>query len=192
MLQIDDKIISFDLFSEAFVCNYQACKGICCIEGDSGAPLEPGEAIELALAYPCYEDFLSDESKAILQVHFSETDSDGDLVTPLLKNAACAYSFTDEQGNYHCAVEKAHELGRTPFRKPISCHLYHIRISKTGPYESLNYHKWNVCAPARLLGKSENTPVFRFLKTPLVRKYGAEFYNELEIAYQELTDQKLI
>lgn len=192
MLQIDDKIISFDIFSEAFICDYQACKGICCIEGDSGAPLEPEEVTSITQAYPHFETFLSEESKAVLQAGFSEIDSDGDLVTPLLRNAACAYSFTDEQGNYHCAIERAYDLGLIPFKKPISCHLYPIRTSKTGPYESLNYHKWNVCAPARLLGKSSQTPVFRFLKAPLVRKYGETFYQELEIAYQELKDQKLI
>lgn len=192
MLQIDDKIISFDLFSEAFICDYHACKGICCIEGDSGAPLDATEKDLIEQEYPRFESFLSDESKAILRKGYAVIDNDGDLVTPLLKNAACAYSFTDEQGNYHCAIEKAYDLGMSTFKKPISCHLYPIRISKTGPYEALNYHKWNVCAPARLLGKSTGTPVFRFLRGPLERKYGETFYNELEIAYLELKNQKLI
>ena len=192
MLQIDDKIISFDLFGEAFVCDYQACKGVCCIEGDSGAPLEVGETQALQESYPAYEAYLSEESKAVLALRFSEKDTDGDLVTPLLENAACAYSFCDEQGNYHCAVEKAYLEGKISFRKPISCHLYPIRISKTGPYESLNYHQWKICACARLLGRAEGVPVFRFLKDALIRKYGTEFYDELEIAYQEIKDQKLI
>lgn len=192
MLQIEDKIISFDLFREAFVCDYQACKGICCIEGDSGAPLEPEEVEAIAEAYPHFKSFLSEESRSVLQKAWAETDADGDLVTPLLKNAACAYSFTDSSGNYHCAIEKACDLKLTSFKKPISCHLYPIRTSRTGPYESLNYHAWKICAAARILGKQSKTPVFRFLRTPLERKYGKDFYAELEIAYQEIKNQKLI
>lgn len=187
MVQIDDVIVSFDIFKEKFYCDINACKGECCIEGDAGAPLESKEVELLEKVLPVIWDDLSDEAKAIINKQgVCYKDVDGDLVTSIVNGKDCVFTCYDDKGYCLCAIEKAYRDGKTDFYKPISCHLYPIRVGKYGSYKALNYHRWNVCKAAVLLGEKKNTPIYKFLKEPLIRSFGEEWYTELEIAAKEL------
>lgn len=187
MIQIDDVVISLDVFREKFLCNLDACKGECCIEGDAGAPVELDEVEKLEEVLPVVWDELSPEARAVIDKQgVVYTDEEGDLVTSIVNHKDCVFTCYDEKGYCYCAIEKAFRAGKTDLYKPISCHLYPIRIGDYGPYKAVNYHRWNVCKAAVLLGQKENLPVYKFLKEPLVRKFGEEWYKELEIAAEEL------
>lgn len=187
MVQIDDVIVSFDIFKEKFYCDINACKGECCIEGDAGAPLESKEVELLKKVLPVIWDDLSDEAKDIINKQgVCYKDVDGDLVTSIVNGKDCVFTCYDDKGYCLCAIEKAYRDGKTDFYKPISCHLYPIRVGKYGSYKALNYHRWNVCKAAVLLGEKKNTPIYKFLKEPLIRSFGEEWYTELEIAAKEL------
>ncbi|AFR34863.1 DUF3109 family protein [Riemerella anatipestifer] len=186
MIQIEDKLISEDLFSEEFVCNLNKCKGACCIEGDAGAPLEQSEVKILEDIYPKIKSYLRPEGiKAIEEQGTSVEDFEGDLVTPLIDNRDCAYVIFDENGITKCGIEKAYEEGAIDWQKPISCHLYPIRITKYSTFTAFNYHEWKICSDACALGKELKVPVYKFLKTPLIRKYGEGFYQTLTEAAEE-------
>lgn len=186
MIQIDNKLISEDVFSEQFVCNLSKCKGICCVEGDAGAPLNEEETKILEEIYPKIKPYLRPEGiKAIEEQHTHIVDSDGDLVTPLVNNAECAYVIFDEKGWTKCGIEKAYEDGVIDYQKPISCHLYPIRITEYSTFDAVNYHEWDVCSDACALGKELQVKVYQFLKKPLIRKYGEHFYNTLCEAAEE-------
>ena len=186
MIQIGDKIISRDLFDNHFICDLKKCQGSCCVFGDSGAPLEDQEAEHIEENIDEIKPFLRPEGlRAVNEKGGWEIDSDGDKVTPLVGWEECAYVvFEDDIAR--CAIEIAYDEGAIPFRKPVSCHLYPIRVNKLKNGIALNYHRWSICEPARLLGKKEDLPVFRFLKDPITRIYGETFYKELEIVFSEL------
>jgi hypothetical protein len=186
MIQIDDKLISEDLFSEEFVCNLAKCKGICCVEGDAGAPLEEDETKILDEIYPKIKPYLRPEGIQAIEEQGTYTlDFEGDLVTPLVNNAECAYVIFDEKGYTKCAIEKAYEDGVIDWQKPISCHLYPIRITEYSNFSAINYHEWDICSDACTLGKELGVKVYQFLKKPLIRKYGEEFYQTLSEAAEE-------
>jgi hypothetical protein len=186
MIQIDDKLISEDLFSEEFVCNLAKCKGICCVEGDAGAPLDEEETHILDEIYPKIKSYLRPEGIQAIEEQGTYTlDFEGDLVTPLVNNAECAYVIFDEKGYTKCAIEKAYEDGVIDWQKPISCHLYPIRITEYSNFSAINYHEWDVCSDACTLGKELGVKVYQFLKKPLIRKYGEEFYQTLSEAAEE-------
>ena len=186
MIQIDDKLISEDLFSEEFVCNLAKCKGICCVEGDAGAPLDEDETKILDEIYPKIKSYLRPEGiEAIEEQGTYPLDFEGDLVTPLVNNAECAYVIFDEKGYTKCAIEKAYEDGVIDWQKPISCHLYPIRITEYSNFSAINYHEWDICSDACTLGKELGVKVYQFLKKPLIRKYGEEFYQTLSEAAEE-------
>ena len=192
MLQIDDTIISLDLLDELFVCDLGVCKGICCIEGDDGAPLELEEVKIIEDLLPIIWDDLSDKSKAvILKQGVSYIDDDGEPVTSIVNGAECVFTYTDEKGQCKCAIEKAYREGKTDFYKPISCHLYPVRLQKYEDYTAVNYHRWKVCNCARKLGGKLEVPVYRFLKEPLTRKFGEAWFEQLEIADVELKGNEL-
>ncbi|MCC8153820.1 MAG: DUF3109 family protein [Tannerellaceae bacterium] len=174
MIQIDDTLVSLDLLEERFVCDLGQCKGECCIEGDSGAPLEEEEVDELEKVLPVIWDDLSPEAQVVIKLQgVSYIDSDGDLVTSIVDGKNCVFTCYDTDGTCHCAIEKAYRAGKTDYCKPVSCHLYPVRIAKYPTYRAVNYDRWAaVCKAAVLLGKKENVPVYRFLKTPLIRKFG--------------------
>lgn len=184
MIQIDDKLISEDLFEEEFVCNLSKCKGACCVEGDIGAPLEKEEAAILDSIYEKIKPYLTaDGIEAIEQKGTWEIDpSDGDYVTPMVGNRDCVYVTFDDNGITKCGIEKAYEDGAIDWQKPISCHLYPIRVQQYSSFEALNYHEWHICSDACALGKELQVPVYKFLKTPLIRKYGESFYQTLSEA----------
>lgn len=187
MVQIDDIIVSFDIFKEKFCCNIDACKGECCIEGDAGAPLEDEEVGLLEKVLPVIWDDLSPEAKAVINRQgVCYRDEEGDLVTSIVNGKDCVFTCYDDKGYCLCAIEKAFREGRTDFYKPVSCHLYPIRVDNYPSFKALNYHRWNVCKAATLLGQKENIPVYKFLKEPLIRKFGQAWYEELEIAAKEL------
>lgn len=187
MIQIDDVVVSIDVLKEKFLCDLGACRGECCIEGDAGAPVELDEVEKLEAALPIVWDDLSPQAREVIERQgVVYTDCEGDLVTSIVNNKDCVFTCRDAQGGCFCALEKAFRAGKSSFYKPISCHLYPIRVGDYGPYKALNYHRWEVCKAAVLLGRKENLPVYKFLKEPLIRKFGEEWYRELELAAEEL------
>lgn len=187
MIQIEDKLISEDIFSEEFVCNLSKCKGACCVEGDVGAPLDKEETQILENIFDKVKPYLRPEGVKALEEQGTWTidPMDGDFVTPMVNGAECAYVIFDEKGVTKCGIEKAYEEGAVDWQKPISCHLYPIRITEYSTFTALNYHEWNICSDACQLGKELKVPVYQFLKTPLIRKYGDAFYTVLSEAAEE-------
>lgn len=186
MLQIEDTIISLDLLEQNFICDLNTCKGACCIEGDEGAPLNANEVKIIEELLPLIWDDLSDKSKDVINNQgITYIDREGEPVISIVNGAECVFTFTDEKGICKCAIEKAYREGKTNFYKPISCHLYPIRLQKYNNYTAVNYHKWNLCKCARKLGNKMQMPVYQFLKEPLIRKFGADWFNQLEIADNE-------
>lgn len=183
MIEIDDKIVSADLLRECFACDLSQCRGICCVEGNAGAPLEADEVDILEREYEAYRPYMTAEGiEAVERQGFMVVDADGDYTTPLVDDAECAYA-RNENGVTLCAIEKAWLEGKTPFRKPISCHLYPIRmVHFSNGSIGLNYHRWSVCEPARRCGRKLGIPVYRALREPIIRRFGEEFYRALEAA----------
>lgn len=191
VIEIGRALLSRDIFEEHFLCDVLKCKGACCIEGDSGAPLTDEEAIQIEKDYPLFEEYLLDKHKKEVEKQgYSMIDSDGDLVTPLVDNRQCAYSFYNEKGILQCAIEKAYFEGKIEFRKPVSCHLFPIRITEYRNFDAVNYQQLKICKPGRQCGTSKKLPLYKFLKEPLIRKYGEEWYKELEIASSYLASSK--
>ena len=187
MIQIDDKLISEDIFAESFVCNLTKCKGVCCVDGDTGAPLDKDELPILDEIFPKIKPYLRPEGvKAIEeQGTWIIDDYDGGYVTTLVNDSECAYVIFDEKGTTKCGIEKAYEDGAVDWKKPISCHLYPIRVTDYRTFSALNYHEWDICSDACTLGAELKVRIFQFLKEPLIRKYGEEFYNTLCEAAEE-------
>ncbi len=186
MIEIGNTLVSIDIFEKRFACDITACKGQCCIDGDAGAPLEDSEIPIIKKVYKKVKPFMRGEGvKAVKEQGMYVIDYDGDKVTPLVNEQECAYTIF-ENGIAMCAFEKAHREGVIDFPKPISCHLYPIRISKLRKYNALNYDRWDICKSAIHCGIAANTPVYKFLKYPLIRKYGKEWYKELELVANEL------
>lgn len=190
MIQIGRTLISEELFTEAFQCDLEACKGACCVEGDAGAPLELEEADLLEQEYAAIAPYLIEEGRKAIEVQgWSVIDDDGDLGTPLVNGGACAYAVF-EDGKALCGIEQAWKAGATAFRKPVSCHLYPVRIQSYQSFDAINYHRWNICSPACALGRALQQPVFVFLKDALIRRFGTEWYAELEEVYQLYRENK--
>jgi hypothetical protein len=192
MILLENTIVSEDILEKNFICNLSACKGACCIEGDSGAPITHDEQEILESELENIKPYLTAVSlKAIKTQNFWEKDTDGDLVTTCLPTGECNFSLRDEAGMLKCGIEQAYRDGKASIQKPLSCHLYPIRISNVGEFEALNYHRWDICKPACKLGEEHQVAVYQFLKEPLIRKFGADWYNELdEIAKQWKAETK--
>ncbi|MBQ4280257.1 MAG: DUF3109 family protein [Rikenellaceae bacterium] len=191
MIQIDDKIVSADLLTECFCCDIAACKGICCVEGNAGAPLEDEEVDILEEEYEAYKPYMKPEGIASIEQNgFMVMDEEGECTTPLIDGAECAFSF-EENGVTLCAIERAYNEGKTAFVKPVSCHLYPIRVTRFGNGTlGLNYHRWEVCKPACANGRKLGLPVYRMLKAPIIRRFGEEFYEALEQAEAYMQGQQ--
>ena len=180
MLQIGDTIISLDVIESQFICDLCKCKGQCCVDGESGAPLEKEENDKINEILPIIWDELSPEAQALIEVQgISYKDYDGELVTSIIKGEECVFTYFDEDGVCKCVIDKAYREGRITVPKPISCHLYPIRLQKYPNFTAVNYHKWSVCKPAVELGKREGVELYKFLKEPLIRKFGEKWYTEL-------------
>ncbi len=193
MIQIDDTIVTLDVFREKFVCNLDACKGECCIEGDAGAPVEEEEIAELEKVLPVIWDELSPAARAVINRQgVVYKDEDDEWVTSIVHGKDCIFTCYDEKGYCYCAIEKAFREGKTSFYKPVSCHLYPIRVARYKEYKAVNYHRWSVCKAAVLLGEKEDVPVYLFLREPLIRKFGQPWYDELENVARELREEGFI
>ena len=192
MFQIDDTLVSLDVVERCFLCDLSHCKGQCCVEGESGAPLEEEELPKLQAVLPLIWDDLSSAAQAIIQKQgVAYIDEEGDLVTSIVHGKDCVFTCYDADGVCKCAIEKAYREGKSDFYKPISCHLYPIRITQYRDFKAVNYHRWAVCKAAELLGEREKLPVYRFLKEPLIRKFGQEWYEALDECAQEWEKQRL-
>ncbi|MCU0373942.1 MAG: DUF3109 family protein [Chitinophagaceae bacterium] len=189
MIVIDNVLVSDELLEEQFVCDLIKCKGGCCVDGDAGAPLEDDEKEMIDAVLPVVKNYLSAESLA-------EIDKQGNYVwneefgwvTPAINGGICVYAVTDDKGIVKCGIEQAYREGNIPWKKPISCHLFPVRIKKseTGDQEYVNYEpREDLCKPACKLGKKLKVPVYEFLKEPLIRKYGEEFFNTLHEVHKK-------
>lgn len=186
MLEIGKTIVSFDVLEEHFMCDLLKCKGACCVEGDSGAPLTQEEGVIIEQILSDVEPYMSNEGRAVIREKgTSVIDYDGDLVTPLINNRECAFVYRDEQGVTKCAIEKAFLDGKTTFRKPVSCHLFPVRITAYKRFDAVNYQQLAICKSGRTCGKGQKLPLYQFLKEPLIRKYGSEWYEQLHYAAQQ-------
>jgi len=182
MIIVGNTLVSEDLFDQQFVCDLNACKGACCIEGESGAPLEKEELLLIEENLEAVKPFMRKEGIDVVDKDGPYTvDADGEFVTSLVGNhGECVFVTFDEKGIAKCALEEAYNSGKTNWKKPISCHLYPIRLANLKEYVAVNYHRWQVCEPACACGKSLKVPVYRFLREPLIRRFGEEWFAQLE------------
>jgi hypothetical protein len=180
MIQIRDTILSDDIFEAHFICDICRCKGQCCVEGDSGAPLEQEEYEQIKSILPEIWDELSPAAQQLINdTDIAYEDYDGELVTSIIKGRECVFTCFDADGICKCVIDKACREGRISVQKPVSCHLYPIRVQKYKDFTAVNYHRWSVCRSAEKLGRKENLPLYRFLREPLIRKFGEEWYGEV-------------
>lgn len=181
MFQLGKTIVSEAIIENDFVCNLSACKGACCIDGDAGAPITIEESQILEDIYPKVKPFLRPESIAVIEAKgtFVKT-AFGELETPLINGADCAYVIFDEKNTALCAIEEAYNQGEVSWKKPVSCHLYPIRVKDYTEFSAVNYDKWEICDDACSLGAALQVPVYKFVKEALIRKFGEDWYTELE------------
>lgn len=190
MFQIGKTIVSEDILEKEFVCNLSSCKGACCVDGDAGAPLSQEETLIMDSIFPKVKPFLRKEGIDVIEAQGTWTKGkEGELETPLVDDKDCAYVIYDGTTAL-CGIEQAYNQGVINWKKPISCHLYPIRIKEYKEYDAVNYHSWHICKPACECGQQLNLPVYKFLKEPLIRKYGESWYEELDAVYQAYNQKK--
>jgi len=183
MIVIQDVLINDEIIEKKFVCNLNACKGACCWEGDFGAPTNVEELTQIQAYNEVIASLLPEKNQKLLAenggfTYYEEAEING---TTLLPDGSCVYLAKDELGIASCSIEKAHKLGLIPVNKPISCHLYPIRVEKNlyTNFEAWNYDEWDICSAACSLGDSLKVPVYQFLKEAIIRSKGEDFYDEL-------------
>lgn len=181
MFQLGKTIVSEDIIEKDFVCNLSACKGECCVAGDAGAPLEESELQIMKDIYKDVKPFLREEGiKAIEEQGVYTTNDYGEHETTLIDGADCAYVIFDDKNTALCGIEEAYNSGLISWKKPVSCHLYPIRVREYSEFSGVNYDKWEICDDACSLGQELQVPVYKFVKQALVRKFGEDWYAELE------------
>lgn len=186
MLQIGNTIISLDLINKSFSCDLNLCQGKCCVLGDSGAPFEKEEIEIIESLLHQIKPYMSDNGlNALNKKGFYTVDNSNEMVTELVDGKECVFAFF-ENGIAKCAIEKANENHNTGFLKPMSCHLYPVRIQKYNSFIAVNFNKWEVCTPAHKNGEERGIPIYRFLKQALIRRFGENWYNELSLAADSL------
>jgi hypothetical protein len=189
IIEIGETLVSDEIFTKKFICDLNKCKGACCIEGDRGAPISLAEIETIDSNIEKIIPFMTERGLKLLQEEgFHEGTEIDDPATTCLDSGECVFVYK-ENNILGCAIEKAHLVGEIDFYKPISCHLYPIRLGKVGSKETINYHEWSICSDACKFGKTMNIPMFKFLKTPLVRNYGDDWFKELELVYEEYSNQ---
>lgn len=189
MIEIGNYLVSSEIITEFFSCDYENCGGACCVIGDSGAPLDCAEEHMLKKEYKNFVKYMTAPGiSAVKEQGYGMIDSDGDLVTPLInRKAECAFAFFDRQFGCMCAIDRAYRNGECEFKKPISCRLYPIRVSKlSSGFIALNLHRWNLCSGAFIKGAKERVPVYKFLREPIIDEFGEDFYSALEEASKSL------
>ena len=180
MLQVGSALVSLDVIERFFICNLDRCLGACCIEGDAGAPITDEERHKLKEVLPAvWEDLLPEAQTVIEQQGVAYVDEEGDLVTSIVNGKDCVFTCYDKNGMCQCAIEKAYRAGKVDFYKPISCHLYPIRLKEYPDFSAVNYHRWKICKAGEVLGRHEQVRVYEFLKEPLIRRFGEDWYHEL-------------
>jgi len=188
VIQLGKTIVSEDILDKDFACNLAACKGACCVDGDAGAPVEDAECNILKDIYPKVKPFMRAEGiKAVKQQGVFTTNKAGEHETPLVKGAECAYVIFDNKNIALCAIEEAYNCGEINWKKPISCHLYPVRVQDYSEFAAVNYHKWPICDDACTLGVALQMPVYKFVKQALIRKFGEDWYAELEKVAKDYT-----
>jgi hypothetical protein len=187
LIEIEDKIISTEIFERKFVCDLNACKGACCVEGDGGAPLTMEEVGIIEQQYETISKYMRPEGIAnVKEKGVYYTDEEDHPATTLVNGQECSFVYFDDVGITKCAIEKAYLENEIDFKKPISCHLYPIRVKQFKELTALNYEEWHICKPACACGEQLNVPVYKFLREPLIRAFGTSFYQELELVEKEL------
>ena len=186
IFEIQGKLVSSELFEKEFVCNLNACKGACCVEGEGGAPLTLSEVDAIEEHYSEVEPYLTENGKAaIAKQGVFYMDWENEPVTTLVGNKDCSFVTYDENGITLCGIEKAQREGKTKISKPISCALYPIRVSQINGQEVLNYHRWSICSDACVKGQELGIKVYQFLKKPIIKAFGEEFFREMELIDKE-------
>jgi len=180
MFQLGKTIVSEDIIEKEFVCNLNACMGTCCIDGEAGAPLEENELQKLMDVYPLVKPFLREEGVKAIEDQGLYITTEGEFETPLVNEKECVYVIFDEKNITKCGIEEAYNQGVIDWKKPISCHLYPVRIMEYSEFSAVNYHSWPICDDACILGKELQVPVYKFVKEALIRKFGEDWYAELE------------
>lgn len=181
MFQIRQTIVSEELLEKNFVCNLSACKGACCVDGDAGAPLEEKETEILVDIYSKVKPFLRPNAISAIEENGAFVKGeDGQWETPLIAGGECVYVVYSDSGIAKCAIEEAYNAGAIKWRKPVSCHLYPVRVQEYSVFTAVNYHKWQICDAACTLGSELQVPIFKFVREALIRKFGKKWYAELE------------
>lgn len=187
MFQIDNTLVSEEIITKDFVCNLNACKGSCCLEGEAGAPLEKEETVYLEKNYKSIAPFLNVKGRKAIEKEGKFVNvGKGEFETPLVKGRECAYVVFGSNGITQCGIENAYRAKRIDWKKPISCHLYPVRVKEYSEFKAVNYHQWQICDSACSLGDSLKIPIYQFVKEALIRKFGNQWYSELELAAQEM------
>jgi hypothetical protein len=191
MLQIGNTLVSLDLIERSFLCDLPRCKGACCVEGDSGAPLEMKEVAILDRILPAVWDDLSPRAQEVIgRQGVAYIDQAGDTVTSIVDGKNCVFTCRDENDVCGCAIEKAFRAGKIDFHKPVSCHLYPVRISYYNTFTAVNMDRWNICKAAETAGKQAALRAYKFLRAPLIRKFGEDWYEQLDLAAGEWLKQR--
>ena len=191
MFELGKTVVSEEILENHFVCDLNACKGACCIDGNAGAPLEEEETEILTNLFSDLSPFLRPEGiEAIKSQGAFVKGDDGEWETPLIDNNECAYVVYNDSGIAQCGIENANKAGAVDWQKPVSCHLYPVRIREYSQLTAVNYHKWEICDPACTLGDALKMPIYKFVKDALIRKFGAEWYKELEEAASQLLNSR--
>ena len=191
LVEIKDKLVSADLFQEKFVCDLSACKGSCCVEGDDGAPLKKDEIETLRAVYPTVKPYLTKKGiEAIEKNDVYYNDRFDEPVTTLVDNGACAFANFDTDGTAKCSIEQAYREGKINWKKPISCELFPVRVKKYNSFTALNYEAIDICKPACSCGDHLNVKLYQFLKEPLKKSFGEDFYNELQLVDRAIEEDR--
>jgi hypothetical protein len=191
IIEIGNKLVSADLLEKRFVCDLNACKGACCVEGDAGAPLKMSEISMLESILDDVKPYMTDEGlKAVEKSGVFYMDADNDPVTTLMEGGACAFTSFDADGTAKCGIEQAYYDKKIKWKKPLSCELFPIRVKEYRKFTAVNYEEIDICKPACACGDQLNVPVYRFLKTPIIRAFGEAFFNELVEAEKALVNAK--
>ena len=190
MFLIQNTLVSLDVLEKEFCCDLDTCHGCCCIEGDAGAPVTKEEEDKIQSILPLLLPEMRKEARTVVDAQgIAYFDPSGERVISIVNDKDCIFARTDHQGWCYCLIEKAYNAGKIDFKKPISCHLYPVRLTKVGEYTGLEYHRWDICHCARIKGKKIHLPLYQFLKEPLIRRFGQEWYNELELTATEWKKQ---
>ena len=190
MLEIKDTLVSLDLAERFFCCDLEKCLGQCCIEGDAGAPITPDEQSRIEKLLPeIWDDLLPAARREIEENGVAYIDEEGDLVTSIIEGKNCVFTTYGAGGMCLCAIEKAYREGRVDFKKPASCSLYPVRLTRYPSFTAVNYHRWKICRCAEVLGRAEKIRLYQFLKGPLTDYFGKEWYDELALACEAYLEQ---